>query len=107
MYYYVSFLAQVSRVDLKVTSEKAEMSEKFVQSEEGGVVKVKNLDQSPTLTHAQAVEIAQLLVSVEEELAKPQDLEWAIENGQSQRCLLIVSVPASPNLFNIAVSVQH
>ena len=62
----------------------AEKSEKFVQSEEGGVVKVKvqdDLVKSPALSDAQAVEIAKLLIDLEAELAKPQDFEWAIENG--------------------------
>ena len=75
---------QVSRSDLKVTSELADKTEKFVQSEHGGVVKVKVQDElvkSPALSDAQAVEIARLLISLEEELTKPQDFEWAMENG--------------------------
>ena len=77
---------QVSRSDLKVTSEMADKTEKFVQSEEGGVTKVKvqeDLVKSPTLSDDQAVEIAKLLVELEEEMTKPQDFEWAIEKGRS------------------------
>ena len=75
---------QVSRSNLKVMSELADKTEKFVQSEQGGVVKVKveeELMKSPALLDAQAVEIARLLIRLEEELTKPQDFEWAIENG--------------------------
>ena len=77
-------MEQVSRSDLKVTSEMADKTEKFVQSEEGGVVKVKvqeELVKSPALSDAQAVEIARLLIKLEEEMIKPQDFEWGIENG--------------------------
>ena len=62
----------------------ADKTEKFVQSEEGGVTKVKvqeDLVKSPALSDDQAVEIAKLLVELEEEMTKPQDFEWAIENG--------------------------
>lgn len=77
-------MEQVSRSDLKVMSEMADKTEKFVQSEEGGVVKVKvqeELVKSPALSDAQAVEIARLLIKLEEEMTKPQDFEWGIENG--------------------------
>ena len=69
---------------MKVMSELADKTEKFIQSKEGGVVKVKVQDElvkSPALSDSQAVEIAQLLVSLEEEMTKPQDFEWAMENG--------------------------
>ena len=63
----------------------AEKTEKFIQSEEGGVTKVKvqeDLVKNPTLTDDQAVEIAKLLMELEEEMTKPQDFEWAIEKGR-------------------------
>ena len=44
---------QVSRSDMKVTSEMADKSEKFVQNDEGGVMKVKveeELVKSPALS---------------------------------------------------------
>ena len=76
--------AQVSRSEFKVTSEMADKTEKFIQCDEGGVIKVKVQDElvkSPTLSDDQAVEIARLLVDLEEEMTKPQDFEWAMENG--------------------------
>ena len=71
---------------MKVTSEMADKSEKFVQNNEGGVMKVKveeELVKSPALSSDQAVEIARLLIALEEEMTKPQDFEWAIEKGRS------------------------
>ena len=68
-----------------MTSEMAEKTEKFIQSEEGGVTKVKvqeDLVKSPALSDDQAVEIAKLLIELEEEMTKPQDFEWAIEKGR-------------------------
>ena len=64
----------------------ADKTEKFIQSEEGGVTKVKvqeDLTKSPALSDDQAVEIAKLLIELEEEMTKPQDFEWAIEKGRS------------------------
>ena len=64
----------------------ANKTEKFIQSEEGGVTKVKvqeDLVKTPALSDNQAVEIAKLLVELEEEMTKPQDFEWAIEKGKS------------------------
>ena len=68
-----------------MTSEMADKTEKFIQSDEGGVVKVKVQDElvkSPALSDDQAVEIARLLVDLEDEMTKPQDFEWGIENGE-------------------------
>lgn len=75
---------------MKVTSEMAEKTEKFVQSEEAGVTKVKvqeDLVKSPALSDDQAVEIAKLLIELEEEMTKPQDFEWAIEKGRESVCV--------------------
>ena len=64
----------------------ADKTEKFIQSKEDGVTKVKvqeDLVKSPTLSDDQAVKIAKLLMELEEEMTKPQDFEWAIEKGRS------------------------
>lgn len=65
-------------------------TEKFIQSEEGGVAKVKvqeDFIKSPALSDDQAVEIAKLLMELEEEMTKPQDFEWAIEKGRGSMCM--------------------
>jgi phosphoenolpyruvate synthase/pyruvate phosphate dikinase len=62
----------------------ADKTEKFIQNEEGRVMKVKvqeDLVKSPTLSDDQAVEIAKLLMELEE-MTKPQDFEWGIEKGR-------------------------
>ena len=43
--------------------------------------------KSPALSDDQAVEIAKLLVELEEEMSKPQDFEWAIEKGREDFCV--------------------
>ena len=68
----------------------ADKTEKFIQSEEGGVVKVKvqeDFIKSPALSDDQALEIAKLLMELEEEMTKPQDFEWAIEKGRGSVCV--------------------
>jgi pyruvate,water dikinase len=62
----------------------ADKTEKFIQSSEGGVMKVKvqeDIVKSPALSDEQAVEIAKLLMELEEAMTKPQDFEWGIEKG--------------------------
>lgn len=75
---------QVSRSDFSVTSELAEKPRKFVQHAEGGVTcaEVGEGDQKrAALSDEEAVTIARLLVSLEEEFGKPQDFEWGMEGG--------------------------
>lgn len=68
-----------------MTSELADKPEKFVQSEEGGLKRedVSEVDQKrAVLTDEQAVAVARLLVSLEDEMERPQDFEWAMEGGE-------------------------
>ena len=77
-------LSQVSRSTRKVTSELADKSEEFLQCETGGLRKVdveKGRRMCPSLTDDEAVEIAQMLLLLEEEMGRPQDVEWGIEAG--------------------------
>jgi phosphoenolpyruvate synthase/pyruvate phosphate dikinase len=70
----------------------ADKTEKFIQCVEGGVTKVKvqeDLVKSPTLSKDQAVEIAKLLMKLEEEMTKPQDFEWGIEKGSECVCVCV------------------
>ena len=82
---------QVSRKDFKVEREMAEKSEMMVRSEEGeegGVKKVEVEEgrvKEPALSDAAAVEIAKLLISLEEGFGKPQDFEWGMEDGNGRR----------------------
>lgn len=67
-----------------MTSELADKPEKFVQSEEGGVRKVEVVEakrKKPALAEEEAVAIAKLLVRLEDKFERPQDFEWAMENG--------------------------
>jgi phosphoenolpyruvate synthase/pyruvate phosphate dikinase len=73
----------------------ADKTEKFIQSEEGGVTKVKvqeDLVKNPTLSDDQAVEIAKLLMELEEEMTKPQDFEWGIEKGSECVCVCVCEI---------------
>jgi pyruvate,water dikinase len=70
----------------------ADKTEKFIQSEEGGVTKVnvqEDIVKSPALSDNQAVEIAKLLMELEEEMTKPQDFEWGIEKGGECVCVFV------------------
>ena len=58
--------------------------EMFVQDEGGGVKKVpvpEGMVKAASLSEEQAATIGQLLVKLEKSLGRPQDFEWAIENG--------------------------
>ena len=67
----------------------AEKSEMMVRGEEGGGggggVRTVNVEEGkvkePSLSDAAAVEIAKLLISLEEGFGKPQDFEWGMEDG--------------------------
>ena len=84
---------QVSRKDFKIEKELAEKTEMLVRcvdegegdgEGEGGVRKVPVEEEKvkqPALNDSAAVEIAKLLVSLEEWFGKPQDFEWGIEEG--------------------------
>ncbi|CAI8037287.1 Prodigiosin synthesizing transferase PigC [Geodia barretti] len=95
---------QVSRKDFKVEKEMAEKSEMMVRGEEGEGGGVRTVDveegrvKEPSLSDAAAVEIAKLLISLEEGFGKPQDFEWGMEDGKLY-CLQarpIVTLPPSP-----------
>ncbi|XP_065909543.1 rifampicin phosphotransferase-like isoform X2 [Dysidea avara] len=91
---------EVSRNGYKVTKQITEKGEKLVQNESGGLKKVSvpETDQKAScLTDDQAQMIAKLLVDLEEKNGKPQDFEWAFEDGQLY-CLQarpIVTLPCS------------
>ena len=81
--------------------ELAEKTEMMVRSEEGegeergGVRKVtveEGRVKEPALSEAAAVEIAKLLISLEEAFGKPQDFEWGMEEGQRQIVRLLFLV---------------
>ncbi len=78
----------MSRSDFSLTSELAVKPEMLIRSEGGGVRKVKveeeERQKSPALTDEQVLTISKLLVSLEEEMGKPQDFEWAIEGGKAR-----------------------
>ena len=67
----------------------AEKSEMMVRGEEGEGegrgVRTVNVEEGkvkePSLSDAAAVEIAKLLISLEEGFGKPQDFEWGMEDG--------------------------
>ena len=77
---------QVSREDFKVERELAEKPEMLVRSEEeGGGVRKECVEEGrvkeAALSDGAAVEIARLLVALEERFGKPQDFEWGMEGG--------------------------
>ena len=65
----------------------AEKSEMMVRGEEGEGGGVRTVDveegraKEPALGDAAAIEIAKLLISLEEGFGKPQDFEWGMEDG--------------------------
>ena len=65
-------------------AEKSEMMVRGEEGEGGGVRKVdveEGRVKEPALSDAAAVEIAKLLISLEEGFGKPQDFEWGMEDG--------------------------
>ena len=75
---------KVSREDFKVTTEVIEKTEMFIQADGGGLKKVsvpEEKHKQPALSEGQAAAIGRLLKALEERLGKPQDFEWAYENG--------------------------
>ena len=65
-------------------AEKSEMMVRGEEGEGGGVRKVdveEGRDKEPALSDTAAVEIAKLLISLEEGFGKPQDFEWGMEDG--------------------------
>ena len=91
----------MSRKDFTVEKEVTEKTEMLVRSEGeregegegegGGVRKVKVEEErvkEPALSDKAAVEIAKLLIALENGFGKPQDFEWGIEEGKRARHLL-------------------
>ena len=84
-------VCQVSRKDFKVDRELADKTEMMVRGDDGedgdsgeGVRRVEVEQErvkQPALSEAEAVEIAKLLISLEEGFGKPQDFEWGMEKG--------------------------
>ena len=76
----------------KELAEKSEMMVRSEEGEEGGVRTVEVEEgrvKEPALSDAAAVEIAKLLVTLEEGFGKPQDFEWGMEEGKT--CTRILS----------------
>ena len=90
-YYFI--LGKVSRESMKVSVETAEKTDMFVQSEDGGVEKVKVEEEERvkgrSLSDEQAKTIAQLMIKLEEKMETPQDFEWGIEKGTSMIIVLL------------------
>ena len=77
---------KVSRESLKVSVEVIDKGEKFIQSDEGGVHKVKVEDESMVkgrcLSDEEAQTIAKLMIKLEDKMSCPQDFEWGMEKGK-------------------------
>ena len=73
---------QVSRKDFRVEKVLTEKTERLVQCDGGGV---KSEEVEGKRVKEAAVEIAKMLTALEERFEKPQDFEWAIEKGITNR----------------------
>lgn len=79
---------QVSLCDKQVKVEVVDKEEMFVQSEEGGLKRVKVSEErqkARVLTDEQATCISEVITELEKKMGKPQDFEWGIEDGMIQR----------------------
>ena len=78
-------------------SELADKSDEFLQREEGGLRKVKVVEERrkvPALSDKEALEISKMLLLLEEEMGRPQDVEWALERGREREtwCCFVAGV---------------
>ncbi len=68
-----------------MTFDTADKPEQLVQCEEGGVVK-KEVEPEKrkvrVLSDDQAGRIAEMLLVLEDEMGRPQDVEWGMEHGK-------------------------
>ena len=79
---------QVSLCDKQVKVEVVDKEEMFVQSEEGGLKRVKVSEErqkARVLTDEQTTCISEVITELEKKMGKPQDFEWGIEDGMIQR----------------------
>ena len=86
---------QVSRKDFHVEKELAEKTERLVQCEGGGVKSEEVTGErvkKATLSDAAAVQIAKVLLVLEERFGKPQDFEWAMEEGVARESYMYMYV---------------
>ena len=74
----------MSRSNHSVTFDVADKTEELVRREEGGVVSREvepERRKVRVLSDDQAKKIAEMLLVLEDELGRPQDVEWGMETG--------------------------
>ncbi len=72
------------KTDFSIESHLVKKTFQYIGSSDGGIVKQPvdlSLQDSSTLTEDQIKQISLALISLEEKLGCPQDIEWVIENG--------------------------
>eukprot|EP01137_Pigoraptor_chileana_P023651 Opistho-2@90297 len=97
---------EIMRNDWKVTKELVDKPHAMLRAPDGGLIKADvavEKQKVPAISDEHAVQIAKLMVQLEERMGRPQDFEWGIEDDGKLYCLQarpIVTLPPNPFFDN-------